>query len=285
MEQLAYAAIDVKVLLPIFNKQLTDLVNDCVLDTYLLECAAIPCFGDMEFDGMYLNKERWLEIIHENEEEAEIAEKALNEIAANVMQCDLFGDAQVNWSSPDQVLKVLRSLKVKVPTRCEDGSYKDMLITSSDDKTLSKAKAVKAVELLKKFRGNMIRVRTFGYPYLKAVNAVTGRLHPEFEQLGTETGRPANKSKKDSVNLLNIPKDKKYRNCFRGEPNENVETDDYSGCEAKIWADISGDPGLGEAYEKRADIHCYVASLLFGKEVKKNDPERNPAKTLNFGGR
>jgi len=281
--QIAYAAKDVEVLLPLLSHQLHDIVDDGLVDSYLLECAAIPCFGDMEFDGMYLDSDKWKEIIGENEAGALEAENALNLIAANVMQVDMFGDAQINWSSPDQVLKVLKALKVKVPTRGEDGSYTDQLITSSDDKTLKKAKSVKAVELLKKYRGHKIRVNTFGYPYLNAISPETGRLHPEFEQIGTETGRPANKSKKGSVNLLNIPRDKKYRNCFRGDSDEVVETDDYSGCETRIWAEISGDPGLTHAFANGIDVHCYVASMIFGKEVGKKDPERTPAKSLNFG--
>jgi len=70
-----------------------------------------------------------------------------------------------------------------------------------------------------------------------------------------------------------------------GEENEVVETDDYSGCELRIWAELSKDPGLTEAFQKGVDVHCYVATKLFGKEVTKKDKERTPAKTLNFGGR
>lgn len=284
--QLSYAARDVEALLPILNHQLDVILKDGLRDIFILECEVLPCFGDMEFDGMYLDKDKWLEIILENEKEAASAEQALNEIAANFVVRDMFGGASpVNWSSPDQVLKVLKALKVKIPTRCKDGSYKDQLIQKSDDKTLKKAKDVVAIKLLKKYRGHKIRVNTFGYPYLNAVSKETGRLHPEFEQIGTETGRPANTSKKNSVNMLNIPRDKRYRNCFRGEPDEVVETDDYSGCETRIWADISLDPGLSYAFRNGIDVHCHVASMLFGKEVKKGDPERNPAKSLNFGGR
>ena len=285
-KQISYAARDVEALLPILNHQLKEITTDGLLDTFLLECGVLPCFGDMEFDGMYLDKERWLEIVHENEKQAEEAERELNKIASNVRQVDMFGEVSINWASPDQLLKVLVDLKVKVPTRQPDGSYKDMLITKTDDKTLKKVKkGVKAVELIKKYRGHRIRVTTFGYPYIHAVSEVTGRLHPEFEQIGTETGRPANKSKKGSVNLLNIPRDKRFRNCFRGDVDELVETDDYSGCETRIWAEISGDPGLTKAYEEGADVHCYVASILFGKEVTKKDKERNAGKSLNFGGR
>ena len=284
-EQLSYAARDVEVLLPLFSSQLKDMTNDGLLDTFLLECGALPCFGDMEYDGMYLNAPKWLEIILEHEKAIEEVVTELDQIASSVMPRDMFGTSdRVNWSSPDQVTKVLQGLMVKAPTRMADGSYKDRLITKSDDKTLKKVRGVRVIELLRKYRGHKIRVSTFGYPYLNAVSKVTEKLHPEFDQIGTETGRPANTSKKNSVNMLNIPKDKRYRNCFCGGAEEVVETDDYSGCETRIWAEISGDPGLTEAFAKGVDVHCYVASLVFGREIKKTDPERTPAKSLNFGG-
>lgn len=285
-DQIEYAAADVLHLIPLLDKQAAFLHKDGVADTWILECNALPCFGDMEFAGMYLDKEGWTKLIEHHTAEAARVEKELNEIAANVVQRDLFGEVHVNWSSPDQVVKVLRNLKVKV--REWDRSKKEFvenIINKSDDKTLKRAKDLPVIRLLKEYRSHTIRVTTFGQPYLDAVDPVTGRLHPDIEQMGTETGRPANRAKKGSVNLLNVPRDKAYRNCFKGEENEVVETDDYSGCELRIWAELSGDPHLTEAFQKGIDVHCYVASMLFGEDVKKGNPLRTPAKTLNFGGR
>ena len=283
-DQIEYAAADVKHLIPLLTKQVSFLKNDGVADIWILECNVLPCFADMEFYGMYLEKEGWTKLINLHTEEAAKAEKELNEIAANVVQRDLFGEVHVNWASPDQVVAVLRNLKVKVKVwdrlRKE---FVEMLINKSDDKTLKRAKDLPVIKLLKKYRSHNIRVTTFGQSYLDAVCPVTGRLHPDIEQLGTETGRPANRSKKGSVNLLNIPRDKAYRNCFKGEEYEVVETDDYSGCELRIWAELSGDPHLSEAFRKGIDVHCYVASMLFGEDVQKGNPLRTPAKTLNFG--
>lgn len=285
-EQIDYAAKDVEVLLPILQEQGAALMKDELASTWQLECAALPCFADMEFAGLYLDKERWQILIDENQLEADRCVADLNDIASNVVQRDMFGEVHVNWASPDQVVAVLQAMKVMVPEW--DRSQRrevSKLIQKSDDKTLKKVKDVRAVQLLKKFRAHTIRVTTFGKPYLDAISPVTGRLHPDIDQIGTETGRPANHSKKGSVNFLNIPRDKNFRHCFRGAPDEVVETDDYSGCELRIWAELSGDPGLTEAFQKGIDVHCYVASKLFGKEVGKKDRERSPAKTINFGGR
>lgn len=282
--QIQYAARDVEVLLPLLQEQGKILLEDGLASTWYLECAALPCFADMEFSGVYLDTEKWKGIIADNEFHARKYEEELNEIAAQFVQRDMFGHVYVNWSSPDQVVDILQKMGVKVPEWDRaTKTYVYKLIEKSDDKTLKKVKDVYAVQLIKKYRGHKIRINTFGWPYIDAISPITGKLHPEIDQIGTETGRPANHSKKGSVNFLNIPRDKLYRHSFRGGPDEVVETDDYSGCELRIWAELSKDPGLTEAFQKGIDVHCYVASKLFGKEVTKKDPERTPAKTLNFG--
>ena len=280
-EQIEYSAKDVEVLLKVLAKQRALMQADGVEQTWLLECDALPCFGDMEFDGMNLDQKAWLEIIESNESDALTAEKEMDKIALHVMPRDLFGEVHTNWSSPEQVVEVLQGLRITVDTKNElTGKYERKLITKSDDKTLKKVKDNRIVQLIKKYRSHTIRVTTFGHPYLKAINSTTGRLHPEYEQIGTETGRLAARGK---VNLLNIPKEKRFRQCFGGEDYELVETDDYSGCELRIWADISEDPQLVEAFANGIDVHCHVGTKLFGKEVTKKAPERNLAKTLNFG--
>ena len=280
-EQIEYAARDVEVLIKILRKQMVLLERDGLLETWALECDAVPCFGDMEFDGMCFNQEKWKEIIKDNVDQAEEAKVEMDLIASRVMPLDLFGQAHVNWSSPEQVVDVLKTLRIKVDQKnLATGKYESKLINKSDDKTLKKVRDNRIVQLLKKYRGHMIRVNTFGYPYLEAVNPTTGRLHPDFEQLGTETGRIANRGK---VTFLSVPREKRFRNCFHGEDYEVVETHDYSGCELRIWAEISGDPALTEAFSKGIDVHCYVGSMMYGKEVTKKSPERTPSKTLNFG--
>jgi len=282
--QLEYAAKDVEHLIPVLAHQRDLLVKDGLVNTWQLECDALPCFADMEFGGMLIDTDKWRKLIDENLSKSQEIETQLNELAAQVVQKDLFGNIYVNWGSPDQITKVLQAMHIRVSERDPmTGKYVEVLIPNTNDKTLKKVKHIKVISLLMEHRHYMIRVNTFGYPYLTAINPVTGRLHPEIEQLGTETGRPANRSKKGSVNVLNIPKDKAFRDCFIAGPDEVIETHDFSGCELRIWAELSRDPSLTEAFLKGVDVHCYVASKLFKKEVTKKDPERVPAKTLNFG--
>lgn len=282
--QIEYAAKDVEYSLPLLAKMGESILKDGLSSTWGLECGAIPCFGDMEFAGVYLDVDKWKGLSNQHLKDAEECVKRLNELAESVAQKDMFGGIYINWSSSEQVVQILQDMKVMIDEW--DREQKKMvrkLISSSDDKTLKKVKDYPIVQQIKKYRQHMIRVTTFGQTYIDAISPATGRLHPDINQIGTETGRPANHSKKGSVNFLNIPREKAYRQCFRGAPDELVETHDYSGCELRIWAEISKDPGLCEAFQKGIDVHCYVASKIFKKDVQKKDKERNPAKTINFG--
>lgn len=62
-DQIEYAAADVRHLIPLLEKQAAHLHRDKVADTWILECNALPCFADMEFAGMYLDKEGWTKLI------------------------------------------------------------------------------------------------------------------------------------------------------------------------------------------------------------------------------
>jgi len=279
-EQIQYAAQDVEIILPILEKQISLMTNG-MLKTWALECAALPCFADMEFDGMPLDTKKWLLTCEENQKKIIEIEEELTEITSQILSDE---GMYINWSSPDQVLKVLNAFKLTIDVfDYKSKSYKKMPLIKSDDKILQQLKDVPLVRLLRKHRSLRTRVNTFGEQYVKAVSPITGRLHPEYDQIGAETGRPTNKTRKDSVNVLNIPKDPAYRECFICEPDEIMETHDYSVCETRIWAEISGDPKLIDAFQRGIDVHCYVASMLFGREVVKGDPERAVGKHLNFG--
>lgn len=284
-EQILYAAKDVEHLIPLAREQVRFLEKDSLQHVWVLECEAMPAFGDMEFGGIGLDRGKWQALMEENTRKALDVKKKLDEVAANFFTPDLFGEVDVNYSSPQQVVHLLQLLGIRVSEKNPlTGKWEEKLVSKSDDKTLKKIKGVPFVQLLKQYRSFMVRLNTFGQPYLDAVHPKTGMIHPEFSQIGTETGRPA-KASRSPVNMLNIPREAAMRNCFTGREGELVETDDFSGCELRIWAAISKDPELTRAFEQGVDVHCYVASKLYGLPVSKteNSHLRAPAKGLNFG--
>jgi len=292
-EQIAYAATDVEHLLELSRKQSVFIENDGLKKTFLLECDVLTCFGDMEFHGLRLDVNKWKAFTIKNLADAHAIAEEMRPIMSPVWKTDMFGNVDINLGSPKQVVDLLKRFKIKVKeearVKSKDGKWETVFIEKpiedSSDATLKQIIGYPIVDMLKRWRGKMIRVNTFGQTFIDAIHEKTGKLHPEFDQLGTETGRPSS-HKKSPVNVLNIPREKEMRNSFIADPDWVVETDDYSGCELRIWAEISGDENLIDPLLRGEDLHCAVATRLYGVEVTKSNENkhlRTPAKNLNFG--
>jgi DNA polymerase-1 len=118
----------------------------------------------------------------------------------------------------------------------------------------------------------------------KLVNGKTGRLHTNFQQTGTATGRLSSKD----PNLQNIPikeaEGRRIRGAFVPARGKIFLSADYSQIELVILAHLSGDPALCEAFIKGTDVHKMTASLIFGVPPEAvGGHERRIAKTINFG--
>jgi DNA polymerase-1 len=114
--------------------------------------------------------------------------------------------------------------------------------------------------------------------------AQDGRLHAEFLQTGTTTGRMASQN----PNLQNIPirseRGRAIRNAFIARPGFTLLALDYSQIELRLAAILSADPILCEIFKSGRDVHTEVAARVFGVEGDKVDREmRRRAKVINFG--
>ncbi|PHJ24259.1 dna polymerase i [Cystoisospora suis] len=140
-----------------------------------------------------------------------------------------------------------------------------------------------------------------------------GKIHCSLHQCGAGSGRFSC----DSPNLQQIPREKRFRECFipslsssssfrdKGEEEEEEEErggrrgtrghrkrrekykfviSDFSQIELRIAADLACDETMIKAYQKGEDLHRLTASLILEKsldEIKKED--RQLAKAVNFG--
>lgn len=284
-EMLDYAGLDVKYLFPLAQKQCDELYRQNLQNVWLLECDVLPCFCEMELEGHYLNAEKWKELMRANEARLEELERYLDVLAAPFVPKNMFGELEINYGSSDQVLKLLQKMGVtKTEQNRRTRAWEQVPVSDTSKKTLLKIQNNEFVQTLKDARSARVHMSTFGQAFLDARHWATGRLHPLYKQLGAETGRPT-KDPKGLFNPLNIPRSKAMRECFHGEPDELIETDDFSGCELRIWAELSGDPRLCEAFNKGVDVHSYAATRCFATEVSKkvNPHLRNAAKAVNFG--
>ncbi|BAZ07285.1 DNA polymerase I [Calothrix sp. NIES-3974] len=116
----------------------------------------------------------------------------------------------------------------------------------------------------------------------KLIRPDTQRVHTNFNQTATSTGRLSS----SNPNLQNIPIrtafSRQIRQAFLPEPGWLMVAADYSQIELRILAHLSQDPTLITAYQQNQDIHTVTARLVFEKTEITPD-ERRFAKTINFG--
>ena len=196
-----YAAKDIEYLGDIKKNQLKELYEH-KLDTILaLENQVVKVFAKMEYHGVPINTHKWKEVANRVIQEKNNVENKLDEIIYNLgtknlpernsltkycklyKQGSLFEDiitrdrkTYINWSSNQQKLKVLTQ-EFKID------------IKSVDDKTLRKVKDKHPlVPLLLEYSKLAKLESSFGMDFLKLINSVTGRVHPEYWQI-LSTGR------------------------------------------------------------------------------------------------
>ncbi|MEM8637843.1 MAG: DNA polymerase I [Cyanobacteria bacterium P01_G01_bin.54] len=114
------------------------------------------------------------------------------------------------------------------------------------------------------------------------VNPITQRIHTDFNQAVTATGRLSS----SNPNLQNIPVRSEFSRQIRQAfvPREGwvLIAADYSQIELRILAHLSQEPVLVEAYQQGEDVHTVTARLVFEKDEVTAD-ERRLGKTINFG--
>lgn len=117
-----------------------------------------------------------------------------------------------------------------------------------------------------------------------AINPRTGKVHTNYNQTVTATGRISS----SAPNLQNIPvrddEGREIRRAFIADPGCLFFSADYSQIELRLMADFSGDPIMLEAFRNGEDIHAITAARIFHKNVEDVESgERRKAKTANFG--
>jgi DNA polymerase I-like protein with 3'-5' exonuclease and polymerase domains len=107
-----------------------------------------------------------------------------------------------------------------------------------------------------------------------------GRIHCNYKQMGTETGRLS----AASPNLQQVNRSPEFRSKFIAEPGHVLVVADFSQIELRVAAELSGEERMLEAYRAGRDLHTETAALMTGValgEVTKK--QRTSAKVANFG--
>lgn len=255
--QLAYAAADVDILLPLRAALVKKLRSANLAATADLENRALPAVVWMAGTGVGFDRPAW----------EGLAAEAAAEVATRAGELTALAPARPNgkgwnWNSPKQVTEAFAAAGVTLTTTADAA-------LAAVDHPLAAA--------LRAYRAAAKRSGTYGLEWLRHVSP-DGRVHPGWRQCGADSGRMACRE----PNVQNLPRDPRYRRCFAAPPGRALVKADYSQIELRLAAHIANEPTMLAAYQHGKDLHAETARAILGKaEVSKAD--RQLAKAINFG--
>ena len=134
-------------------------------------------------------------------------------------------------------------------------------------------------------------VSTYLTGYMKHLNPVTGRIHPDMFALSTDTGRMNCRN----PNCQNMPRKTNdpvgIREMIKAPEGQLILSLDYSQIELRVGSFYCRDEAMMDTYRRGEDIHAMTTSVIFGvtyaeAQDKHRDgykEQRTIAKNVNFG--
>ena len=243
------------------DEEMLDLYND-------IEHPLITVLGDMEYNGVYVDKSVLEEMGKEIEIKLELLSKDIYNLAGE----------EFNISSPLQLGDILFD-KLGLP----HGKKGTRGYSTAID-VLEKLKDKHPIINLIIEHRNLTKLHS---TYIEGlINSIMpdNKVHTIYTQALTRTGRLSS----IEPNLQNIPVRDEYgkliRKAFIPSPNSIIVSADYSQIELRILASIANVEALKQAFKDGKDIHSKTASDIFGVPIDMvTKSMRRIAKAVNFG--
>lgn len=236
---------------------------------YNIDMPTVEVLSDMQWNGMYVDKEELEQFGKELTSNLETITKIIYEMAGE----------EFNINSTKQLGEILfEKMKLPVIKKTKSGY-------STDVDVLEKLKKEDPIiEQILEYRQLMKLNSTYVEGLKPYINIKTNRIHSFFHQTITATGRISS----TEPNLQNIPTrfelGKRVRKVFKPEKGKVYLDADYSQIELRVLASISGDEHMIEAFKEGKDIHKQAASKVFKTPIEEVTKEqRSNAKAVNFG--
>jgi len=218
--------------------------------------------------------------------DAEVLHKYGRELDRELLDLEIkirdLGGGNFNPSSPKQLGEVLfEHLKLDPEAaRTATGQY-----ATSEDVLFKIQHRHPIVPLILEHRMCSKLKSTYVDKLPECIDPATGRVHTNFAQALTETGRLSS----SDPNLQNIPvrteRGQRIRGAFVARDADHVLLSaDYSQIELRVMAALSKDAGMIEAFRRGADIHAETAARVYGVMPGLVTSEmRSACKMVNFG--
>jgi len=238
-----------------------------------IEMPLVKVLADMELTGVRLDTSALKESESVLNNELKRLEAELTRLAGHPF----------NPLSPKAVGVVLYD-EQKMDPKSKQRSTAEEILQQLKLKVADKPEQVEMIDDILSYRGTKKLLSTYIEALPQVVNPNTGRIHAQFNQTVTSTGRLSS----SNPNLQNIPirdeMGRELRKAFIPDDGEVFFSADYSQIELRLMAHLSQDPNMVEAFLSGEDIHRATAAKIYHlplEEVSKL--QRTKAKTANFG--
>ncbi len=236
---------------------------------YTLELPLEPVLADMEWQGIRIDKAYLNQLSEELTRDLKTLEDQAYELVGEPF----------NLNSPKQLSDILFE-KLKLDSR---KSKKTTLGYSTNVQVLEKLQGDHPlIDTILENRTLSKLKSTYVDALPELLNPTTHRIHTDFNQAVTTTGRLSS----SHPNLQNIPIrtefSRRVRSAFIPEENWLLVSADYSQIEFRILAHVSQEIPLVQAFNTGEDVHALTAKLLLEKTAVTKE-ERRLGKTLNYG--
>ncbi len=233
-----------------------------------LEHQVLPVLINMELTGIHLDSS----FLHTYNEE-------LSRNLALVIQ-NIYKEVghEFNIASPKQLQTVLFEERHLKPGKKTKTGY------STDTSVLEELAFLDPVpRMILEYRENAKLQSTY-VETLPQMTDKNGRIHTDFVQTGTATGRLSCRE----PNLQNIPvrseAGRKIRSAFTAPKGKVLISADYAQIELVVLAHLSGDKNMCKSFIEGTDVHKATAAMIYNVKPEDVTAEmRRTAKTINFG--
>ena len=211
--------------------------------------------------------------------------QAENELNVKLVELEgkIFASAgeEFNIGSPSKVGEILFDKLQLDPKakKTKTGQY-----STSEDVLEKVAHKNPIVGMILEYRQLKKLISTYLTALPASINPTTGRIHTNYNQTITATGRISS----SAPNLQNIPvrdsMGREIRRAFIPSKGNIFLSADYSQIELRLVADFANEEAMIDAFAHDKDIHAITAAKIAHKHLEDVTPdERRKAKTANFG--
>ena len=191
---------------------------------YDIELPCVTLFAKMQYYGIYLDKEELLKA-------GQIFEERKQELQKNI---EKYSEEEININSVQQIgVLLFEKLGLPIIRKTKTGY-------STDVDTLKKLEDKhEIISYILEYREISKLISTYVDGLIYEINEKTNRIHSNFNQTVTATGRISS----TEPNMQNIPARKEegkiIRKCFKVEKGNVFVSADYSQIELRVLADMS----------------------------------------------